>query len=609
MKLTAPVFVPFILSLTFTVSAQVNAGNKPVQNQNKAEPLKSSVSKYEPDFFLVTDSVLGNWKKTGKYFELRKNDRENATCADAAGNIYAIGNNNIDGYYFEHIYRFMNGAWQVFDPDKSGEILKIMADANGTVYAVTANKIFQASENNWTELVAGTFTKYNVFAGHDGCIYFTEPVYEKKLYVGSKLFRVKNAKPVLILDNNQPLIVTGDLQADRNGNIYQYSAKQSGIKIWNGKEWNITEAISLPVNRFWVFDKNNTLYTSGVSVGKNMFIKVLNGLSWNTLTIPDSLDTEVHDWQLFADTKGEIYLKADKEFEEARVYRIHSNRFELICKQTKRQATGQKITKCFPAGNTFTMLQEDRKFTVDYGWKDVVEPVYYAPVWDIKIRKMAHIPNYEIVSEPYIKEYRNLNKCYLFEHNGKYGMQTKAGHIIAEPVFDKIYVYYTPSHLLEKKEGEFLQIGNFFCFTLIQGNDTLFSHIGSYDFELPRPGMLEMFKFRETATCSYCNGKGVIEAHKETITVKGKWIPPVTSSFTSTSYEKRWDGIVGGYVTYIVTKTSNQVTSGGGYEPDTQQTIHVPEHKCERCEGRPVKRSYQVYRFNRSQMKYYETWD
>ncbi len=148
----------------------------------------------------------------------------------------------------------------------------------------------------------------------------------------------------------------------------------------------------------------------------------------------------------------------------------------------------------------------------------------------------------------------------------------------------------------------------FFCYTLIKGSDTLFSKIGSDDFELPDPGTLEMFKCKASSTCNYCKGKGTIEAHKETITVKGEWVPPVTSSSTSTTYEKRWDGVLGRDVMYITTKTSNNIISGGSYKPDTQKVINVAERKCNRSDGTAVKRSYQIYQFNSSKMEYYMTW-
>lgn len=163
--------------------------------------------------------------------------------------------------------------------------------------------------------------------------------------------------------------------------------------------------------------------------------------------------------------------------------------------------------------------------------------------------------------------------------------------------------------MIDLQKGEDLcAIGAFFCYALIKGSDTLFSKIGSYDFELPDPGTLEMFKCKVSSTCNYCKGKGIIEAHKETITVKGEWVPPVTSSSISTTYEKRWDGVLGRDVMYITTKTSNNIISGGSYKPDTQKVINVPERKCNRCEGTAVKRSYQIYQFNRSKMEYYMTW-
>ncbi|MBK7376035.1 MAG: hypothetical protein IPJ02_10865 [Chitinophagaceae bacterium] len=118
-----------------------------------------------------------------------------------------------------------------------------------------------------------------------------------------------------------------------------------------------------------------------------------------------------------------------------------------------------------------------------------------------------------------------------------------------------------------------------------------------------------MFKCKVSSTCNYCKGKGVIEAHTETITVKGEWIPPAVSTFTSTTYEKKWNGALGRDVMYMTTKTSNVVTSGGGYKPDTQKTIHVPEQKCNRCNGNAVKRSYQVYEFNRNLKVYSMKWN
>ncbi len=586
---------------------QVTPQKKSVQ---KSQPKKGQSNNHDPDFFLVIDSTLGDWKNTRKVIELRKKEYKlNTSVIDANGTIYALGSTRKDGLYLEHIYRFTNEDWQLFEQNISGEVLNLVNDGKGNVYAVTPSKLYRATGNLWEEIAKGTFTKYNVFTGFDGNIYFSEQVYEKKVYAGIKLFKVTNTKPELSSGNGKPLIFKGDLYVDRAGNIYEYDGKETGIKIWNGKEWKITGDIQIPANNFWAFDENNTLFISGHSNGKNMFIKVLNGLSWKNLEIPDSISKEVHDWQLITDTTGKIYLKADIRFEQAVVYRINGDKFELMAIQPERKLTSQKIVKFHTAGNKFIALQEDHRFT-DFGWKYVVEPIHYTPVWNVKIRKMANIPNYEIVSEPYMKDYRNLNRCFLSEDNGKFGIQTLEGRIIAEPVFDKIYVSYTPSKVTDLKEGEDLcAIGSFFCFTLIQGKDTLFSKIGKYDFELPKPGTLEMFKCKVSSTCNYCKGKGVIEAHTETITVKGEWIPPAVSTFTSTTYEKKWNGALGRDVMYMTTKTSNVVTSGGGYKPDTQKTIHVPEQKCNRCNGNAVKRSYQVYEFNRNLKVYSMKWN
>lgn len=608
------VFGWFYFGIASVVYSQTPGNNKQVLTQKipdqKSQPKNGLPNNYDPDFFLVIDSTLGDWKNSRKAIELRKNEYKlNTSVIDAAGNIYALGSTNINGYFFANIYRFANEEWQLFEQNISDEVLNLLNDGIGNVYLVTSKKLYRAATDQWEVIASGTFTKFNVFTGFEGNIYFTEQIFEKKVFIGVRLYKVTNTKPQLISGDGNPMNLTGDLYIDRKGNIYKYYTKELRIKIWNGKEWRVTEEIDIPVNNFWTFDGNNNLYISGQSTGKDKFIKVLDGLSWKNLQLPDTISKEVHDWQLITDATGKIYLKADKQFEQAVVYRINGDKFELVAIQPERKLTSQKIVKFYAAADKFIALQEDYRFTND-GWKYVVEPIQYTPVWNVKVRKMANVPNYTIISEPYKKDYRNLDKIFLFENNGKYGMQTLDGRIIAEPVFDKIYVNYTPSKVTDLKEGEDLcAIGSFFCYTLIQGKDTLFSRIGKYDFELPASGTLEMFRCRVSSTCNYCKGKGTIEAHTETITVKGEWIPPTVSTFTSTTYEKKWNGVLGRDVMYITTKNSNVVTSGGGYKPDTQKTIHVPEQKCNRCNGNAIKRSYQVYEFNRNLKAYLIKWN
>lgn len=617
----------FFIMLIPVMQAQVPSGSKPSPKQQPAESVKSKPDYFDPDFFLVIDSVLGSWERTRKELEPHK---AGLSVMDAAGHIYAIGTLN-SGDFGEHVFRFVNNEWQVFEQNLPGDnttlkyktidgnrfayqdrisygIENLLTDGTGQVYAVTSNKIFRAAADSWMQVAEGTFTKYNVFAGADGSVYYTEPVYQKKVYTGSKLYKVNTGKPELVTDNGKPLIVTGYLYADRKGNIYQYLGKQPGIKIWNGKEWSMTDDINLPVDNYWAFDDSNNLYITGHRVGENMFVKRLDGLHWKNIEIPDSISKKVYDWQLITDINGKIYLQADKKFEEAVLYRIDEDKFEFMGNQPEREMTAQKIRKFLVANDQFFALQDNNTLT-DFGWKTVTEPVKYTAVWNVQVRKMAKIPRMEIVDQSHINGYKNLLKCFLFEDGGRYGIQTMGGRIIAAAVFDKIYIGYTPDKATALKDGEDINTNNsLFCYTLIQGKDTLYSKIGSYDFELPDPGTLETFKCKITSVCNYCNGTGNIKAHKDTITVKGEWVPgEVISTNTSTTYDKRYDVGLGRYVVYTTTKTS-RVISDGHYKPDTKKVITVPESKCNRCNGRAVKRSYQVYKLSPSGSYYTITW-
>ncbi len=602
-------------SISYAALAQTKELKRPI-NSGKNYPSKNqsntNTRNYEPEFFLLIDSIAGRWENTFKEIQLRTDEFQlNTTVADANGIIYAIGVVNKNGNYGEHLVRFINEDWENFEQNLSGNIINLLSDGQGHVYAITASKIYLAEADKWKELTTGSFTRFNVFTGFDGCIYYNVPVYEKKVYAGSKLFKIKDTKPELILDNGKSLIVTGNLYADRKGHIYQQLGKQTGIKIWNGKEWTMTDDIYVPVDSYWAFDKNNTLYIAGCSAGKSMFIKQLNGLSWKNLEIPDSISKMVYDWQLLMDAKGNVFLHAERNFEEATLYRILGDKLELVAnQQTRTFATSQKIKKIMASGSHFIALQEKQSYLEDGNYKKSFEPVYIFPEWIVKVRKMANIPNAGIISSEDSNSYRNLYNCYLFEDDGKYGLQTKEGRIIAEPVFDKIYIGYTPTRFTELKVGEDLcAIGTDYCYTLIQGRDTLYSYIGKYDFELPDRRTLALFKCKVSGTCNYCKGSGIIEAHNEVVTIKGNWVPPVTTSSISTTYEKRWDGILKRDVMYISTRTSNSVVSGGYYEPDTQKTIKVPERKCVRCEGRAIKRSYLVYKFDSARKAYLMSWN
>lgn len=586
------------------------------------EPRSNDTQKksYDPDFFLLIDSTLGEWNNPGKRIELKSykyyefGNLLKSIAIDSIGIPYAIGTINRNEIYGEHVFRFINNEWQVFEQNISEPIECLINSGNGIIYGLSKNKIYRAAENKWETVFTGSFKNYNVLAGYDGNIYIREQVRKKDRLLTS-ISKLTNGRLDIFMDKGKPLDndfdVYSNLYIDRNGLLYKYNRKQQRVETWNGQQWNYTDSIDLDVDNFWSFDNNNNLFIASKRMFENLNVFRLEGTTWKPLTVPDSIGKKNNYWKLIPDIAGKVYLQFDIEFEEANLYLLNGDKFENMGKQPKRGLTSQGIKTFLIAGDKFFAISEDNVYQGDNYYKKLSELIYYNPVWKVKVRKMAHIPNFEIVSEPYMKEYKNLNKCYLFEDNGKYGVQTLQGRIIAGANFDKIYVGYTPSYLLELKGEEFLHaFGTFYCYTLIQGNDTLYSYIGNYDSELPDEGTLAMFKIKVSSTCNYCKGKGTIEAHRETITVKGEWVPPSGgSSFTSTTYEKRWDGILGRYVTYINTKTTNVGGSRGHYKPDTQKTINVPERKCDRCEGSAKRYSYQIYKFNYSNKTYTMTWN
>ena len=621
LKLILILLFPYITSFTF---AQTPGNKKLVTTQKpkvqKIQPKGNLSENYNPDFFLLIDSKLGEWKKSGKKLKLKSYDDYEYGSElkpygiDSIGNLYAIGALTRDYSYFNHVFRFANNEWKLFEQNMPEQIESLLTDGKGTVYGISKTKIYQASGDKWEEIFNGNFKNYNVFAGNDGNIYIKDQVYKKNKYQYSRLYKVKNGSLEVLLDNGKPLDNGFDIYEylfiDHIGLLYQYDNKKMRIGIWDSKEWKYTDSIEIHLDDSWCFDKNNNLYIACKQMFENLKISKLEGKSWKQLPIPDSIGKKNNYWKFISDYTGNVYLQFDIEFEEANLYRINNDTLENLGKQQERKQYSQGIKTFLIAGDKYFALTEDKEYISEEGsFKEVVEPVYYYPVLDVNIRKMAYIPNYEAVSEPYKKEYKNLFKCFLFEGSkGKYGLQTMDGRIIAEDNFDKIYIGYTPSHLLEVKGEEFLRpFGTLYCYILISGKDTMYSYIGNYDSELPENGTLSMFKGKVSSTCSNCNGTGVIKAHQETITVKGNWIPSSGSTFTSTSYDKRWDGNLKQYVMHVTTKTTT--TGGGSYAPDKLKTINIPEHKCEKCEGRPQKYSYQVYKLNRSTMSYYITWD
>lgn len=177
----------------------------------------------------------------------------------------------------------------------------------------------------------------------------------------------------------------------------------------------------------------------------------------------------------------------------------------------------------------------------------------------------------------------------IYKQNGKLGLRSVSGRIIAYPVFDSITFELVPHPELQDKDHQFMfhlkGAGmDFYCSADNLDPDKITGTIAS------------------KTPCSTCGGSGRLKDEVERLPDK-VWVSQSASS-TSGNYERVWDS---GCNCYFGVQTKTTTTTTGGYYKDNgYKTVVTPGGICAACEGgkRAVKVELNNYIYDPIAKKY-----
>lgn len=177
----------------------------------------------------------------------------------------------------------------------------------------------------------------------------------------------------------------------------------------------------------------------------------------------------------------------------------------------------------------------------------------------------------------------------IYKQNGKLGLRSTSGRILAYPVFDSITFELVPHPELQDEEHRFMfhlqGAGmNFYCSADNMNPDKINGDIVS------------------KTPCSTCGGTGRLKDQVEQVPDK-VWVDQSSSS-SSGNYERVWDS---GCNCYLGVQTKTTTTTTGGYYKDNgYKTVVTPGGICSACEGgkRAVKVEQNNYTYNATTKKY-----
>lgn len=559
-----------------------------IGQSSKSKPSKLSATK-----FTITDSSLRYWIRVAPGPENFSSDQ---FAADSSGNIYCRIYNSerflIDGF---QILKLVNGKWESFHPAAEKIMMKATFhyDGYGGLFLRTENHLFQLKNKTWQPV----FKKDSLHKS------VPTPEIDKNFYAAvdeklddrwvTRIVKCEKNKYLEIGPGGKPLYLQSTLdkyKVDKNGTVYayrRYISAVSGpveIKKWDGDGWQLIGTAPESIFHF-EFDHNNNLYVAGFGNDNKRYFKKWDGQTWSDMPNPGGKDMPSPEFDVFQNvfcmtitTKGNFLYKfvKDKWEEIAKEgYDLNFSTLNYIPTQGRIYAYGYVPASGVPN-----------------------EIFYYEPAGKTVVNHMEvdKVPLEVSSGKLFGNNYEAINNHFLFEKDGKLGIQDRKGYVKILPLFDKIVVKNTPDHLLTVGFDEALrrQDDNAYCLELTSAGETI--HVNLYDV-INWYGSHRLMLYKEKTirlNCSQCKGNGKSQDKKRTIETK-EWVP--------------------GEKYYVKTLTVNGwkpeiITYPGYYKTISKETEITPGETCGSCSGKGYLAvfSKQQYNYDEKKKKYVLNW-
>lgn len=592
----------FVASLILTTCVFTKSSIAQIAPQTKkaqTKPVTAKSINKEPEGisskkFTITDSVLNHW-----FYKSLISDEYNFReyKNDNAGNFYCVAELKKD-ISIKQLLRLRNGNFSSWEPFEIGienkKYMSLEQDGLGNLYVKSDDGLYKLGDNKWEK-------KFSWYKGVESSIPF--PKADGGLYAritdwnspfqnttivkyenGSIKQLGKDGKPLLLMSSNDWFVVS------RDGTIYSYYSHPSHIESktrttsvyrWTGSDWAVTGIMPEKIS-YLDFDNNNILYAAG-SKGNNWFFKKWNGTEWLDVILPDSLNKGRSYHPIF-DEKKNVFVEGTIGINKI-LYQLIDGKWVVLARDGMDM--NFSVSAFIPANGK--VFAEGHLYDSKQNWDYIYS---YAPRWIVSKREVENIPiqNGLTLTQLYSK---NLNEFYLYEHNGKKGIQNLKGVTIVRPIFDKIQVVETPLNYLSiNSESKAMRLyDSDFALEMIMGADSVYVKIPYFDKD---PDKLKCFVKRPNRTCGACKGSGTSGGKQIIKEIKGDWIKGEVRQIKKLT--------INGYVL----ETTN---IPGYYKESKTKTEIIPGHTCSNCRGEGVIWEYDAYYYNTAIKKYIRSWE
>ncbi|MGB4846136.1 MAG: hypothetical protein WBP16_16835 [Ferruginibacter sp.] len=592
----------FVASLIFTIFiftkssiAQIVPEAKKNQNKpNSVNPTNKEAERTISKKFTITDSVLTHW-----FYKSLNSDEYNFSeyKNDTIGNFYCVAELKKD-VSKRQLLKLRNGSfgsWEVFETGiEDKKYMSLEQDGQGNLYVKSDDGLYKLGENKWEKI----FSWYKgvessiPFPKSDGGLYaritdWNSPLQNTTIvkYENGTIKQLgKDGKPLLLMSSNDWFVVS------RDGTIYSYDSHPSHIESktkttnvyrWVGNKWEITGIMPEKIT-YIDFDNNNNLYAAG-SKGNSWFFKKWNGTEWLDVSLPDSLNKNIPYHPIF-DEKKNVFVEGRIGINHL-LYQLVDGKWVLRARDG--MDINFRVNGFIPANGK--VFAEGQPYDSKQNWDYIYS---YAPRWVVSKREVENIQveSGVILTQTYSK---NLSQFYLYDDNGKKGIQNLKGATIVRPVFDKIQVVETPiNYLAIESNSKILRLyDSDFALEMIMGTDSIYVKIPYFD---KNPDKLKCFVKRPNRTCGACKGSGTSGGKQITKEIKGDWVEGEVRQIKKLT--------INGYML--------ETTKIPGYYKESKTTTEIiPGHTCSNCRGEGVIWEFDSYYYNTGIRKYMRSWE